>query len=72
MTIAAIAGAIAYGAAQGVYRAVAEHRRTIGGNLGPRTQDSERRIAYIEGLLGIKPQIEDVTPHERPPFNRND
>lgn len=73
LTVSAIAGAIAYGAAQGVFRATAEHKKgaaQLGANLGPRVEKLQGRVSYLEGLLGIKnpEQEEHETPTERPPM----
>jgi len=74
LTVSAVAGAIAYGAAQGVFRAITEHRKgaaQLGANLGPRVEDLQGRVSYVEGLLGIKKPREDeehITPTQRPPM----
>jgi hypothetical protein len=66
--IAALSGAVAYGAASGVFRAMAEYRRSS--SIGPRLEDAQKRLAYVEGLLGIKEPDDDVTPNDRAPLRR--
>ncbi len=61
--IAALSGAVAYGAASGVFRAMAEYRRSS--SIGPRLEDAQKRIAHLEGIIGIKNIDDDVTPNDR-------
>jgi hypothetical protein len=60
--IGAVVGAAAYAAAHGVFRAWAEHRRREGSTMGPRLEKTQRRVARIEGILGIKEDDDDETP----------
>ncbi len=61
--IAALSGAVAYGAASGVFRAISEYRRSS--SIGPRLEDAQKRIGYLEGILGIRDQDDETTPNDR-------